>query len=615
MEKVLLNEKKYGECLHFDEILENIDKYNINQIGISKNLLVGNKEYQFTDINHPVFLSNSKIFDGYLHIDSDYYNKNKEKVESFLIKYIKLVRSRINIASTSLINDNIINEISLNKNIEDVTLGSFSDQFLLDKKSFDILNNGTIKKIRTYGVEDDLKYNFDDIISYNSNRNVLGWYKYKDLIENDLDVLILDPLTIDEVEILKRLNVKKTIEIKSTDYDNILNSIKEINKVNNNLEFIIDVEDTNKFNLVLFNLDRVDFNNVFVKVKEDKFSINEYIQNEKMLYDMISPAINLSPYEKFLYAYDIVKHFKKYQENKEDKSMSRGLYKVINNNDYMVCVGYATLLKDLLTKLGINSVKYSVSVDTGFDNVNIMKSVIDEDVKTNMAHHARLLVNLKDEKYGIDGIYISDPTWDNILDKDIYTHALMTFNEVLDSGRYNYYSRNNLIELFYANNKEEFYDRVNYYMNKMIDNKSISLSEGETVEMRFVNNLVRIIKEIDEVYFNMLKEKYKVLEGFKPYLPLKIEKEDIINIITDIKDYVLLENNNKITLEKLESALKVLYTNFYGLSDEDVDKEIKKTIEDNKNNYDISFPLRYKINSDNEAEYLSEENKYDHHQR
>ena len=219
MKNILLNEEKYGKELDFQTILENIDKYNINQIGISKEFLVTkDASYQFTDIDHPLFLSKFEGYDGYLHIDEDYYNNNKEEVENFLKEYIKFAKYRINIASTSLINDDILKEISANKNIKDVTLGSYSDKFLLDKKTFDILNNKIINKIRTYGVDEDLKYNFNEIINYNTNRIIIGWYTYNDLINPDLDIDIMEEITTDQLEILKRINVEKTIELNSKIY-------------------------------------------------------------------------------------------------------------------------------------------------------------------------------------------------------------------------------------------------------------------------------------------------------------------------------------------------------------------------------------------------------------
>ena len=46
------------------------------------------------------------------------------------------------------------------------------------------------------------------------------------------------------------------------------------------------------------------------------------------------------------------KKYKEYKENNDKKEQSRNLYDILDG-EYMVCVGYATLLGDLLNKLGI----------------------------------------------------------------------------------------------------------------------------------------------------------------------------------------------------------------------------------------------------------------------
>ena len=49
--------------------------------------------------------------------------------------------------------------------------------------------------------------------------------------------------------------------------------------------------------------------------------------------------------------------------------------------------------------------------------------------------HDRVLVYIKDEKYGIDGMYFSDPTWDNELIDNSYAHCLMTEEDVSLSSK------------------------------------------------------------------------------------------------------------------------------------------------------------------------------------
>src|SRR5699024_2367451 len=110
---------------------------------------------------------------------------------------------------------------------------------------------------------------------------------------------------------------------------------------------ILRLKNKNKFNNYLFNNLDVLKNQEFIKIKVSNqiFPLNVYYNNEKKLFDIVSQVIKLSPFEKYLYVYDVVNKYKKYKENKEDKSMSRDLYKLLDN-EYMVCVGFSDLLRD-----------------------------------------------------------------------------------------------------------------------------------------------------------------------------------------------------------------------------------------------------------------------------
>ena len=58
--------------------------------------------------------------------------------------------------------------------------------------------------------------------------------------------------------------------------------------------------------------------------------------------------------------------------------------------------------------------------------------------------------------------------------------------------------------------------------------------------------------------------------------------------------------------------IEFLYTKFYGLSEEDVKKEVNRTIEFNKKRMNEKFPTTYKINQDGTKEVYSYlENKFD----
>ena len=46
-------------------------------------------------------------------------------------------------------------------------------------------------------------------------------------------------------------------------------------------------------------------NNVKIMVDAEIYTYEEYYKFEKVLFEMIRPALNLSPFEKYLYAYNI----------------------------------------------------------------------------------------------------------------------------------------------------------------------------------------------------------------------------------------------------------------------------------------------------------------------
>ena len=156
----------------------------------------------------------------------------------------------------------------------------------------------------------------------------------------------------------------------------------------------------------------------------------------------------LSPFEIYTKLYQIVKDFKSYKEVEEgdDLDKSRTLSKLLFN-EYIVCEGYVNLLQELCKRYNIET--YYMSVD-----------VLPDDTKdlNNTNDHARLLVKMKDDKYGIDGLYVSDPTLDSI-HYSFYNHILMTFDEVKREliGEVTF----NVYDFLNVKNKEEFYALVN----------------------------------------------------------------------------------------------------------------------------------------------------------
>lgn len=107
-------------------------------------------------------------------------------------------------------------------------------------------------------------------------------------------------------------------------------------------------------------------------------------------------SLNFSPLEEIAFIYDYLKG-KKYQreEKGEPWYLSRGIISVLIG-DKIVCKGYTTLFKSLVEELGHAYVEIIDVKKCGSDEVT----------------HERVMIYVKDDKYGIDGNYIFDVTYD-----------------------------------------------------------------------------------------------------------------------------------------------------------------------------------------------------------
>lgn len=285
---------------------------------------------------------------------------------------------------------------------------------------------------------------------------------------NDIDYDFEEDF-VDHIKYVKEyLNKDATITIGPLN----LNTIKDVldgiinNNINNNIIIKIEPNERVEFNRLC--LDKLsNRNNITIELEEDKkYSIQEYLGYEKKLDELVESAKDMSPFEKYIYAYNVVKHYKEYKEaNNGDMDGSRDLYKILDS-EYMVCLGYSRLLEALLSRLGIKSRVIHPQVNIGFDGVD--KDAIDiNDKEPEVEGHARIQVLLEDPKYNIKGIYYADPTWDNGKVKDLYSFILMTSKEYNETYRENFISNNGDEEVLESNSIQEYYDRVNYFLNSM----------------------------------------------------------------------------------------------------------------------------------------------------
>jgi len=294
-------------------------------------------------------------------------------------------------------------------------------------------------------------------------------------------------------------------------------------------------------------------------------SLKNYIYFESLLYKIVEPAKNLSPFEKYIFAYNIVKKFKEYNES-ERSFLSRNLYHILIN-EYAVCVGFCEFLKDLLSKLNIYSTEYAI---TG------------KDLKNNSSWgHMRLYVNIKDDKYGINGFYISDPTWDNDLEVDYYNHLMLTNKEANLECDFNISALNKECEVFECSSLDDLYLKIDNIIK----------------EENFYD-LLKKIRNLDLNYYEYLNKKFDVNNPDE-------------KIISDLTRYIYDHINNEVLGSTIMQAVDVIYRHSYGYKEEELEDKLEEVRKINSRRQNCLFPSKIRVDSDTELDIIVLQNKFE----
>lgn len=195
----------------------------------------------------------------------------------------------------------------------------------------------------------------------------------------------------------------------------------------------------------------------------------------------------LSPFEKYMYAYDIASQFTyKMEDEGESEDISRNLIHVLNG-DKIVCVGFANILESILNGLGI------VCSDTSLYPTN-------EGRKNGKKPHSACLVYLDDPKYRIKGNFFSDPTFGS--PKHNEKLGQNTKYSILDlkTAREFYKSKG---ELVFVNIEK---DKLSAFENVYGD--IVSLKEHSDRK----NNHIEFLKNYNEKIKNNTQEFLKIFE-------------------------------------------------------------------------------------------------------
>lgn len=323
-------------------------------------------------------------------------------------------------------NSLVVEKFDINSIPCGVTSLEIKGNYILTKEDYNNLVVYTnINTVFVYDVED---FDYGNDIKINVRRNVrFNSLKYSKFVINKVDGYKKDSLTInlpfklvfdndvlysEEDDFNTLVKYVNDIKILNINFDDCTDMVMDVvfkleEKMGKKIQ-CINIRTDNKTvhdieKLKLLECDRI------VKIwYEDGItdcSIDEFIIMRKNLDNIIRDVESkmLSNFEKVIYVYDIVKKFK-FTPSSDYYSMDgRHLHRIFNTSS-IVCSGFSRIITEVLNELGINSSIYKLITK---DNVL----------------HARSLVHIVDNKYGINAICSMEPTWESAIN-DNYAYCL-----------------------------------------------------------------------------------------------------------------------------------------------------------------------------------------------
>lgn len=422
-----------------------------------------------------------------------------------------------------------------------------------------------------------------ELYVYNLNYGIYP-FDYEISIGTDLskDFLSLVSTTGDLAESIDVL-IEITDDLKSVEFykqckNHLLKLLNEVEYISfgYNIEEVINYIKNNpilKTRKILFT-DVYDLNPKVIKLLEDAFGnetdniyfdvagnaafidFEEYKQTIDIIDNMIKEVekFNFSPLEKVMYVYDLVRNkvYLEVEEN-EDKLISRTLSSVLLG-DKIVCVGYAKIFKTLLEKLGIHSREVYLYCSR------------------KVGGHARNEVYIKDEKYGVDGVYYFDPTWDskrNINDTKYllsYRFFGMTKKEMdsIDKGRIvdlNFpYFKDNLANEFQKIVEERGMECVPLEMIKSINHMSWLIRDKS-----LINRLGLIAIFIPDLK-NDINKIFKELKRLVKYFNKPLQANLLLEVLYNVRKNQYYSNPQKYTMS-LNDFFKIVLNSEWTFND------------------------------------------------
>ena len=283
----------------------------------------------------------------------------------------------------------------------------------------------------------------------------------------------------------------------------------------------------------------------------------------------------LTPFEKIMFAYSVAQNnIYKLEGKTEGADKSRSIYSVLTNEE-ICCVGYSRIFECLIDFMKD-------------DNLKVIENTIQttDILGFGTGNHRNNVAYVKDEKYGINGVYYFDATWDCTKKEDKDTNMLKLgyfmlplndvkyFNDTLIRDRHlQEYPKDNKdninrslgsstwkkrkLKVYYGNLANQIFYKylpsVKDYINLFEEpSNSISIDGIRILDTNFINRLLR-----DETFSNIaysLKDKEKEPNYLNENLTNIKDKVNNLDIFEEIiKEY----NIEKISKKEFNSLIQL----------------------------------------------------------
>lgn len=362
------------------------------------------------------------------------------------------------------------------------------------------------------------------------------------------------------------------IDIDTIDNFNLL---KEFIDRIKNIDIVIKASNTEKVFNFISSLNENEVSNVYINYQfsSENASVKDYKNMISKLHDLVHTikSLNLSELETVMVVYDIVKANEYKKKSFDDPSLTRAVHNVVLG-DGCVCAGFSNYFNFLLNELGIKS--YPVILDHN----------------NRITRHQRSIMYVNDKKYGVNGIYMFDPTYD-CKKNDNYVN------------NYDYFLQS--VSYFKKCFGDEYIDASslgNHDVYTLLDTSNKDLDDMELIDYGNLNKTISYLNRMcgkKNDYSSMfdLEKNKKCVNKYKRLLSREVNFNKFMNLLFNVKqveeEIGMIDGYNvdevintvfrryKNMYARLKDAKKLLiFVLQFGsddfLLDEEIDKKIKE---------------------------------------